>query len=176
MRRALIQIGLALTAVAGLVALLFWLHPALLERLRGQDRFRLPLRDVQCPTPPGLTRGEFLDQTQYYASLPESLELLEDGLEEKLKEAFAKHPWVERVDAVRVLPRTVEVGLTFRRPVLAVKSPAGIRAVDPAGVLLPRNAVTEGLPLIDGEAPRGPEGAPWGDPRVEKAARLAEKK
>lgn len=175
MRRALLQIVIVLLGVAGLIGLVLYLHPALLEQLRGVDRYQVPLAEVRCAAPAGLSRAEFLEEVQYYGRLPNRLDPLDDGLAESLREAFGKHPWVEQVRDVRVSPRSVEVVLTFRRPVLAVKVGEGYRAVDGAGVLLPRNASLKGLARLEEDVapPRGPEGTPWGDPRVTKAARAA---
>jgi hypothetical protein len=175
MRRAFLQIGLVLAAVAIFVAFLLWLHPTLLDRLRGTESYRLAITEVKCEAPASLSRTQFLEEVQYYAALPERLDLLEAGLDEKLKGAFSRHPWVERVEKVRVSPHAAEVDLVFRRPVLGVKVGTDVRAVDARGVLLPRNAAVKGLPVLEGKVdpPHGPEGAPWGDARVEQAAREA---
>lgn len=176
MRRALLQIGLVLLGVAGFLALLLWLNPTLLDRLRGQERYLLPLAEVDCPAPAGMTRADFLDEVQYYGSLPERIDLLDESMGEKLKEAFSRHPWVRGVKAIQSIPpRGVKAELTFRKAVLAVRTGKALRAVDEQGVLLPKNAGVKGLPVLEqeAEAPKGAEGTPWGDARVEEAARQA---
>ncbi len=64
------------------------------------------------------------------------------------------------------------VTLTHRTPTLAVKFGGELLAIDRAGVLLPKDAPTLGLPIFQGEAkaPKG-VGQRWGDPNVEAAAR-----
>jgi hypothetical protein len=176
MRRAAVQIALVLVGVAAFLALLLWLHPTLLDRLRGREPYALPLSEVQCPAPPGLDRRDFLDEVAYYASLPDRLDLLDEGLAEKLKRGFAQHPWVKEVGAVRMVPpRQVHVELKFRRPVLAIRVGTDLRAVDEAGILLPKNAPVKELRVLEEDVPppKGAEGTPWGDPRVERAARFS---
>jgi len=177
MRRALIRIGLTLLVVVGLLGLLLWLNPVLRERLLGQERHRFPVAEIQCAAPPGLSRTTFLEEVQYYAELPSHVDRVRADLKDHLTESFARHPWVKSVDSVRVKSDGgIEVRLTFRRPVLAVRVGKELRAVDVDGILLPRNpAALIDLPILDRDVnpPQGPEGTPWGDARVEQAAKSA---
>jgi hypothetical protein len=176
---------------------LVWLGKWTLGQIRGQDRYTFAFKDIECTPPPGLERNEFLDEVQYVAGLPDRLRLLEKDLSQQLAEAFARHPWVEKVEQVTVEPsRLVRVRLQYRTPVLAVMGKAkdgGVliemrssmmgqknvmavaRAVDRHGVLLPVSASMEGLPALYNSVklPAGPSGTPWGDSRVERAARTA---
>jgi hypothetical protein len=120
-----------------------------------------------------MSAGDFLDEVQYLASLPERLRLLDEDLQQRLAGGFAKHPWVDRVLEVKITPpRQIEVHCQYRRPVLAVRFQGAMRAVDSHGVLLPRDAPTAGLSRFSGEVspPRGPAGTAWGDARIETAA------
>lgn len=144
-----------------------------LEHLRGKDRYEVAFNTIECPAPVGMECGEFLDEVRYVARLPKNLHLLDDDLPQRLREGFARHPWVEKVEGVEITPpRHIRVKLTLRTPVLAVPVGAKTLAVNGAGVLLPVNAPTRGLPLYDGDAqpPAGPAGTRWGDPNVEAAA------
>jgi hypothetical protein len=157
------------TFLAGLIFLGHWG----LEQMRGQKRYLVPFAEIDCAAPPGLTRGEFLDEVQYLARLPDQVGLLDDELPRRLGEAFAQHPWVEKVEAVALKPpRHIHIRLSFRRPVLAVRTADALIAVDGQGVRLPKNAQAEGLPVYDGDAlpPRGPAGTKWGDAKVEARA------
>ena len=121
-------------------------------------------------------RGAFLDEVQYLSRLPDRLSVLDDNLSQRLSAAFAKHPWVEKVDRVMVeAPRRISVRLTLRRPVLAVPTAEGLIAVDHVGVRLPKNANIVGLPIFEGTAPppQGPSGTKWGDAQVERQAAQA---
>lgn len=178
MRRWLIRSLVLVLGVAGFFAGLFFLSRWALESLRGEDRYLVNLADIECLAPPGLDRADFLAEVQYGANapglvLPNQFSILERGLERKLKESFAQHPWVKQVDQVTLEPpRHIQVSLTFRRPVLAVPVGGLLRAVDDQGVLLPKKAATAGLPVYQGKAkaPQG-EGKAWGDPLVERQAR-----
>jgi len=144
------------------------------EQLRGRDRYDVAFSEIDCEPPVGMERQKFLDEVRYYArALPERLHLLNDDLPQQLREGFALHPWVEKVDAVEIKPpKQIIVKFTPRAPVLAVRFGADLHAVDHHGVLLPTNAPTRGLPVYDGDAPRPVAiGKRWGDANVEAAAR-----
>ena len=95
--------------------------------------------------------------------------MLDDGLPARLSAAFAKHPWVERVEGVEVeAGRKVRVRLTYRTAVLRVQGSGDAQwAVDANGIRLPTAAVDDALPLLGGDVPppTGQEGRPWGDDR-----------
>jgi hypothetical protein len=155
---------------------IFALGQAARDHLRGLDRYTISFADIDCEPPPGEKREDFLGEVQYLADLPDRLRLLDEQLPARLAQAFARHPWVERVERVEVVPpRQIRVRLLYRTPVLAVSVGGQLRAVDAQGILLPATAVTRGLPRFSGKAPppAGPAGTRWGDAAVEAAARAA---
>jgi hypothetical protein len=138
------------------------------------DRYSVDFLDIQCTPLPKQERAEFLSEVQYLANMPNRVRILDDQLVPRLADAFAHHPWVEKVERVQVTPQpAVQVQLTLRRAVLAVSDGNQLRAVDRNGVLLPATAITCGLPLFAGQAraAAGPAGTSWGDAAVEDAAR-----
>jgi hypothetical protein len=170
------------------------------EGIRGSQRFTLAVADIDCPSPPGQARTDFLAEVAYGAGLPERMDLLADGLAGRLAEAFGRHPWVEAVERVAILPgQQIEVRLSYRNPMLAVlltgpppdgrqvlipvrsshlgakNGTAPARVVDHRGVLLPATARSDRLPVLYHRVPppAGPAGTPWGDPAVEAAAETA---
>jgi hypothetical protein len=178
MQKRAVQIGLALV---GGVLILFGVvfgGKAARDSLRWQKRYTVHFLDIDCPAPPHQERVRFLSEVQYLASMPSRLQLLDKDLPAQLTAAFARHPWVEKVEQID-LPATgqVRVKLCFRTPVLAVPSEGQLRAVDCHGILLPTSANTQGLPVFQGSARpyAGPAGTPWPDAAVEKAARMAAK-
>jgi cell division septal protein FtsQ len=177
-RRWLLKMLLLLVVVAAFLGGIIFLGQWALEHIRHQDRYNVPFSEIQCTPPPGMTRAQFLDEVVYLARPVETLQLLDEDLPHKLSAAFAKHPWVEKVDGVDIKPpREVRVRLTQRQPVLAVRTSEGLIAVDRHGVRLPKDAPTSSLPIFEGDAnpPKGPAGTLWGDPKVEGAARKARK-
>jgi hypothetical protein len=160
--------------LGGLILLGQWA----LENIRQRERYTIALADIDCDPPPGMTRAAFLDEVQYLADLPGKLNLLDDDLGRRLAIGFSRHPWVQKVEEVEMLPtRQVKIHLVIRRPVLAVKLGKELRAVDGWGVLLPTNADTAGLPVYQGKPrPHGPDGSRWGDAALEAQAKALQKK
>ena len=103
-RRWLFKVLVLLLLVVGAVGGLIYLGQWALEEIRHQDRYNVPFADIDCTPPPGLTRGEFLDEVVYLSRPKDPLKLLDEDLPRKLTAAFAKHPWVEKVDGVSVQP------------------------------------------------------------------------
>jgi hypothetical protein len=177
-RGRLLKLTLLLLAVAVFLGGVILLGQRALEQIRHQERYDVAFAEIQCTPPPGMTRAWFLDEVIYLARPVTTLKLLDEDLPKKVTAAFERHPWVEKVDGVDVKPpREIHVRLTLRQPVLLVPTPDGSIAVDRHGVRMPKNAPTAGLPTFAGESspPKGPAGTPWGDPKVEEAARKAAK-
>lgn len=168
----LVGLLLVVGLLAGLIGLGRWSR----QTLESQQKTPLTWENIEVATPPGISRAEFFEQVRYYAQMSGPFDFFQKDLEEKLKAGFESHPWVEKVQKVeRLPPRRVKVEVRFRVPVLAVRWEGKWRAVDAAGVLLPRGAETAKLPRFEGTPlpPKGPEGTPWGDPVVEAWARKA---
>ncbi len=121
--------------------------------------------------------AEFLEEVQYFARLPDSVCVLDDGLPARLSAAFSRHPWVEEVMSVEITPsKRVRVQLTYRVAVLTVTLANGLdRPVDRLGIRLPAAAVDPTNPVLRGDlrSPVGQEGQAWGDERIAAAARTA---
>ncbi len=163
------------------------------NQVRYRERYTVSFADIDCAPPSGVSRADFLEEAQYLGGLPSELSLLETGIASRLAAAFARHPWVEKVEQVEIdQPRHVRVRLAYRTPVLVVQpgleirfdtdpsakgaNHAGLgRMVDANGVLLPKSGSYPGLPTLAGKIPRptGSSGRPWGDPAVRAAARTA---
>lgn len=165
--------------VAGIVGAVIWLGRAGRERLQDHPKYQVAVREIECDVPLGMAREAFLDEVQYVGQLSPKVSILDENLPDRLREAFATHPWVLKVDDVTIEPsRRVAVRLTFRTPVLAVFWDNRWRAVDADAILLPQNAPTQDLPRFRGnpKAPQGPSGKTWGDADVAKQAREAVKR
>jgi cell division septal protein FtsQ len=175
--RLLFKVAALLVGVGLFVAGVIGLGEYAQEQLRDRDRHTLPFPAIEClPPPPYQSRANFLDEVQYLARLPARVRLLDPDLGKQLAEGFAQHPWVRRVERVEVTPKAVRVRLVYRRPALAVPRGERVRVVDGEGILLPKEAPAEGLPVFKGSVsrPAGPAGTRWGDAAVEEAARKAE--
>jgi hypothetical protein len=178
-RRQILIAAVTLLASAVLVAALVVAGKLARNSLESTERYQLPFNDIDCPSPPGMARDTFISQVRYYGEFPEMISVLDASLPARLSEAFARHPWVEKVDAIEVGPgRHIRAWLAFRVPVLAVaymQQTLQVRAADSMGVLLPHDAATQSLPRLTGKEipPPGTSGRPWGNSQVEGACRLA---
>ncbi len=172
MFHGLVPVAAAGAVLVGLIALGRLAH----DRLRQHESYTISLADIDCPAPPGLERPEFLAEVQYLARLPDRLPALDEETPDRLAEAFARHPWVEKVEEVRILPPDqARVRLVFRTPALAVPLGKQLRVVDGQAVLLPRATTADGLLILRNTvaAPSGHAGSAWDDPAVHAAAAVA---
>jgi len=116
--------------------------------------------------------------------------VLDKKLPEKLAAVFTANPWVAKVRKVQIhYPARVDLDLEYRSPICLVELPGGhgFYPVDASGILLPTEYFTQGTPEENAERmnsllfvvgtltnPIGSFGDPWGDPVVEKAAKIAD--
>lgn len=105
-----------ITSIAGLSLLgVLIAGMATREAVRNWDRYTVSFAELECTTPPGLVRHDFLAEVQYLAGMPDRLSVLEEGLTSRIADAFARHPCVEEVEKVSLLPdRPISVRLRFR--------------------------------------------------------------
>jgi hypothetical protein len=170
-RRVLLGALLAAVILAAVIAVGRWGR----EQLRNDPRYAVTLDELDFPSPPGLTRGDFLAELRFLHPKDDRFSTIDPDLNGQMAALFGPHPWVAAVEGTTVTaPKKVHVELRFRRPALAVPmQPSGWRVVDDTGVLLPAATSTEGLRKFVGtpRAPHGPAGTPWGDPEVERQAK-----
>lgn len=175
-RRSAIAVALVLLTVTGAVFALDLLGEAALRRIGLHGRYRVRFADVQCESPHGIERAAFLTEVRYLSEFPEAFHALDEAERERLSAAFAKHPWVERVEAVNVEPgNVVRVSLVFRKPALAVRVEGGaIRVTDSDGTLLPECEVPPGLVELRKTVPppKVNAGEPWPDDTVRRVIDL----
>jgi hypothetical protein len=142
---------------------------------------------IQVTEPPPFVRTNVVKQV-YRATAMEGLSLLDRQASAKIAAAFSMHPWVRKVVCVSKLPGgQIDVRLEYREPVAMVlvfkPDPNDTHSyffpVDQDGVLLPSTefAQAETRKFLYIEVPgvytTNAFGTPFGDPRVEAAARLA---
>lgn len=148
--------------------------------LRKEKPATLPFISVNCDSPPGMSKLDFLGEVQYLAGCPDVIDLNEPDLDKNLVLAFERHPWVAKVDGVECQNEQIHIQLTFRLPVMAVPwsgADGPFRAVDGQGVLLPMSAMRAGLPVFSTVPTVGADkvGSPWRDPAVQAACRALAK-
>ena len=87
------------------------------DAVRNWDRYTMAFSDIDCEAPSGEERLGFLAEVQYLSGMPSRLSVLDEDLGRHIADAFARHPRVEKVEEVVVLPkRELHVRLRFRPP------------------------------------------------------------
>jgi hypothetical protein len=187
-RRAKALVVLLSAGALALAARQVWrqVEPLVVNR----ERYLLPASAITLNPPPEWVLCDVRSQVIASAGLDRRLSILDKSFLPTIRDAFALHPWIERVDRVeKSYPPAVRIQATYRTPVAAVEIPASPPAtgsqllpVDRFGVNLPAAEVPairrEYLPRITGVVGPPPVGQRWEDPRiagaVEIAARLGE--
>jgi hypothetical protein len=111
-----LKVFIAGAATAAIVGGILAVGHYLREDLRSRERYQLAVGEIECDSPPGTSREEFLEEVHYYGQLPEKLSVLDADLSEKLTTAFSKHPSVKQVGRVDIsAPKRVRVELVFQK-------------------------------------------------------------
>lgn len=150
------------------------------ETVVSRADYQIGLADIELTPLPAWIRSDLKAEALRNASLDPPLPLLDEQLPARLERAFAMHPWIEKVQAVRIgYPAKVQIDVAYRRPVVMVEVASGLMPLDATGILLPTVDFTPldtrkypRLAGIDG-APLAPAGAVWNDPIVLGGAVLA---
>ncbi len=147
--------------------------------LSGED-FLVTYEKVEITPLPEWIHTDIRVQVFRDASLDRPLSIVDDDLVERLRGAFALHPWVAKVERVQKFhPARVQVQLVYRRPVCMVEVGGEWIPVDAEGVVLPREDFS---PVEAGRYPRllgidtippGIAGTRWNDARVLGGAEIA---
>ncbi|MFL5240467.1 MAG: cell division protein FtsQ/DivIB [Gemmataceae bacterium] len=174
MRRWLLPILGPLAGIAFLILGVKWLDRALRDTMRKDPRFLLSFDEIEVSgASKGIDRRKFLAEVKQAGGFPDTLQLLDEDLGDRINNAFARHPWVEEVLRVETLSsHGLRVELLCRTPILAVPQHGPTLAVDGKGILLPREAANDALPIWRGSSslPLGAPGTLWGDKDIEAAA------
>lgn len=171
-----VGIGACVLAAVSLMTMVPWLLPDLTDL----PEYRFSLAETEVNSPHAWVPATVLTEVLKKAHLPDQVSLLDQDLCRNVAAAFATHPWVEKVESVRITPvPSLRVELVYRIPVAFVELPQGLYAVDRNGVVLPTADFpierTDRLPHLRGivTQPRGGIGGAWGDPIVAAGAQLA---
>lgn len=155
-----------------------WQHVR--DRVLSAESYKLLCQGAEITPPPEWIHTDIRVRVFQDASLDRPLSITEDDLVERIRNAFALHPWVAKVDRVQKFhPGRVKVDLTYRRPVAMVDLAGELIPIDQEGVVLPKDDFTPveasryaRLTGVDSR-PLGPEGTRWGDARVAGGAEIA---
>jgi hypothetical protein len=176
LRSLMLPVLAPVVGVAVVVLGIMALDRAARQQLHGSGRNEIAFGDVRCAPPEGLSHEDFLGEVQYLAHLPDRIDRMEPGLVDRLRRAFALHPWVEEVERIEVPPgEPIAAELRYRRPVLTVQLGDRRRVIDASGILLPESASAQSLIAYRSPVrpPHGRAGTAWGDERLAGAARAA---
>jgi hypothetical protein len=175
-KRILLVVIVLAVAVEG--SLVLW--PRVRGHVAAQPEYMVAAEDIEVTPIPPWIHTDIKAEVIRDAGLKKKISILDEHASDRLSEAFAMSPWVERVAGVHTsYPAHIQVDLVYRRPVAMVAVPGGLLPIDAASVVLPTAGFStveaQSYPRIIGvsSSPRGLVGTPWGDVEVERAARLA---
>ncbi|WP_437228441.1 cell division protein FtsQ/DivIB [Planctomicrobium sp. SH661] len=151
-----------------------------LPDLTGRPEYQFRMEETRITPPNEWVPKGILSEVLAGADLPETVSLLDPELCRKVAEAWDRHPWVKRVNSVRITSEpALVVDLEYRAPAAFIEVPQGFYPVDVDGVLLPPRdfsmAATSRLPHVRNitSTPTAGAGHPWEDVVVSSAAKLA---
>jgi hypothetical protein len=177
------RVFVVLFLAAGLTGAAYYGWQRVGPQVTQSPEYLLEPDQIEITPPPPWIRSDVRAETIRDGGLS-GLSILDRELTVQIARAFSLHTWVEEVRRVRKEhPARVVVDLTYRRPVAMVEvtmnDRPGLLPVDVNGVLLPPGDFSAEqardylrVSLADA-TPAGPVGTPWGDPRVDGAARIS---
>lgn len=149
-------------------------------RVLSSEEFWVTYDKVDITPLPEWIHSDIRAQVFRDASLDRPLSIADDDLVERVRGAFALHPWVAKVERVQKFhPARVQVEVVYRRPVCMVEVGDEPIPVDADGVALPREDFSpqeaSRYPHLAGveSAPLGIAGTRWSDDRVLGGAEIA---
>ena len=168
----------AVLAGFGFVGAQGWRHARL--GMRDDPRYRVTAEKIDASPAPPWVRTDVRIEALRGAGLHGGLSILDppEQLQKKLADAFAFHPWVERVGAItKRADGRIAIELAYRRPLAAVETPRGeLIPVDAYAVRLPGSDLADAqlryLPRVRGIASTSLVGEAWRDARVLGAVSL----
>ncbi len=154
--------------------------PHLLPDLSQQPEYQFPMDQIQVNTPNDWIPASLLSDVLKQSELPASVSLLQPDLCRKVAMAFEAHPWVKKVESVRITGEpALRAVLEYRTPVAFIETTSGLYPVDVEGVILPpvdfAMSDTQRLPRVKNirSQPTAGVGNPWNDEVVKAGAVLA---
>jgi hypothetical protein len=113
--RRTIQFGLGLCVAALVIAGVIAVGNVARDSIGRPGRYQFAFSEIECPVPPGIDRAKFLGEVQYNGQFDDQVSVLDPTLPDRLRAAFERHPRVEKVGNVQVLPpKRVVVELTLK--------------------------------------------------------------
>ncbi len=168
----------ALLLIALLGGILYALRNHAPGEWTGRDEFQVRFDRLGIPPRPAHIPETFLAEVQGLGGFPAVLDSRQADLLPKLAEAFARHPWVDRVGrVVRESGQQITIEIEFRHPVAVVQVGQSRYPIDRHATLLPElgGSSSGRLLVVEGWSrhPAVVPGKRWGAPAVEAAAALA---
>ena len=74
------------------------------DYLPVQPTNEIPFKDIECNTPEGISKEDFLNEVRYVSNTPAMINIRSGKLESILRTAFGKHPRVLKISSIVVNP------------------------------------------------------------------------
>ena len=96
-KKALLKASFITFLSAAILGLFVWLSWQ--SREAPTPAGRMEYTRIDCPSPPGMTKREFLDELRYLG-LPEKIDLRAENRDLELTALFERHPQVDKVVSI----------------------------------------------------------------------------
>jgi hypothetical protein len=176
------QSGLGtLVVVFGLLGGTAWfLWQQVHRTVAARGDYQLDLNEIELPPKPAWIRADVRAEALRDASLDPPLSLLDTTLPERLVKAYSLHPWVSRVEGVKLTyPAHANIKLQYRRPIALVPVNEGLLPIDAVGTLLPTRDFENHPDLlkyprltVNLGSPTAPAGTVWENPIIQGGAQI----
>jgi len=144
LRRLLAAILITVSVAAVVLVLGRRVVESAVSWLHGQPRYQIRFDQIELvPPPPDFFRGgsaRFLDRVRSGETKPEALETLSllDVDREQIENVFKRSPWVETVEDVEFVPRSLVLRLAYKVPTAVIPISSGEKVyLDRNGHILP---------------------------------------
>ena len=115
--RRMIALLVTIAAIAG--AGYFGWHQVS-PRVIAKNEYQLHPNKIEISPPPSWIQADVRSEVIRDGSLDRPMSLLDDDLGQRIAAAFELHPWIAKARVTKKYPGSVQVDLTYRRPVMVV--------------------------------------------------------
>ncbi|MGD9127222.1 MAG: hypothetical protein PVH19_07560 [Planctomycetia bacterium] len=170
--------GILLVVGFGLTIYFCWCQVS--GEVLASSEYQVDLEEVIISMPPPWVHADLRKDVFQDLSVEGPISIMDENVLKRFQDAFALHPWVEKVVRVSRGAGEIHIELKYRQPACIVAASGRWFPVDRKGYVLPCDDFSpsdlQELPKVVGidTLPVISDGAYWNDKRVDAAAQIGE--